>query len=116
LKAPRLFAPGRTALGIDPDTLKISCRIDLRYTVERAYNLSNGATPRPIPIKKRVKNMKDLNKELTKFITKVLVSEGYESSAVSYVLGEYDLVSYLLEDSLKVIKEQVTDIAKVMEI
>jgi hypothetical protein len=60
--------------------------------------------------------MKDLNKELTKFITKVLVSEGYESSAVTYVLGQYDLVSYLLEDSLKVIKEQVTDIAKVMEI
>lgn len=60
--------------------------------------------------------MKDLNKELTKFITKVLVSEGYDNGAVTYVLGEYDLFSYLLEDSLKIIKEQITDISKVMEI
>lgn len=60
--------------------------------------------------------MKDLEKKLNNFITKVLVSEGYESSAVSYVLGEYDLVSYLLEDSLKVIKEQINDVTKVMEI
>jgi len=60
--------------------------------------------------------MSTLNKDLTKLITKALISEGYESSAVSYVLGQYDLVSYLLEDNLKIIKEQITDITKVMEI
>jgi len=60
--------------------------------------------------------MKDINKDLNKLITKVLVSDGYDNGAVTYVLGNYDLYSYLLEDSLKVIKEQVTDISKVMEI
>jgi hypothetical protein len=60
--------------------------------------------------------MKDINKELSKFITKVLVAQGYDSGAANYVLGEYDLYSYLLEDSLKVIKDQINDISKVMEI
>ena len=59
---------------------------------------------------------KDINKDLTNLITKVLVNDGYDKGAVTYVLGAYDLYSYLLEDSLKVIKEQITDITKVMEI
>jgi hypothetical protein len=58
----------------------------------------------------------DINKELTNLISKVLVSEGYDKGAAAYVLSNYDLYSYLIEDSLKVIKEQITDITKVMEI
>ena len=60
--------------------------------------------------------MKDINKDIANLITKVLVSQGYDKGAVTYVLGEYDLYSYLLEDNLKVIKEQVSSIVKVMEI
>ena len=59
---------------------------------------------------------KDINKDLTNLIIKVLVNDGYDKGAVTYVLSVYDLYSYLLEDSLRVIKEQVTDISKVMEI
>jgi hypothetical protein len=58
----------------------------------------------------------DINKELTNLITKVLVSEGYDKSAAAYVLSNYDLYSYLIEDSLKVIKDQVGSISRVMEI
>jgi hypothetical protein len=60
--------------------------------------------------------MKDINKDLTKLITKVLISDGYDKGAITYVLGNYDLYCYLLEDSLKVIKDQIADISKVMEI
>ena len=60
--------------------------------------------------------MKDINKDLTNLITKVLVNDGYDKGAVTYVLSAYDLYSYLLEDSLKVFKEQITDITIVMEI
>jgi hypothetical protein len=60
--------------------------------------------------------MKDINRDIANLITKVLVNDGYDKGAVTYVLGEYDLYSYLLEDNLKVIKEQITNISKVMEI
>jgi hypothetical protein len=60
--------------------------------------------------------MKDINKELNKFLTRVLVNQGYDKGAVAYVLGEYDLFSYLLEDRIRVIENQINDISKVMEI
>jgi hypothetical protein len=60
--------------------------------------------------------MKDINTRLNKFITKVLVDQGYDKHATAYVLGEYDLFSYLLEDRIRVIESQINDITKVMEI
>ena len=54
--------------------------------------------------------------QLRKVITAHLLREGHDVRAVEYVLSNYDLTSYLLEDPLKIITEQVNRVSKAVEI
>lgn len=53
---------------------------------------------------------------LRKIITAHLLREGHDVRAIEYVLSNYDLTSYLLEDPLKIINEQVNRVSKAVEI
>jgi len=54
--------------------------------------------------------------QLRKVITGHLLREGYDEAAITFVLSNYDLTSYLLEDPLKIITEQVNRVSKAVEI
>ena len=54
--------------------------------------------------------------QLRKVITAHLLREGHDVRAIEYVLSNYDLTSYLLEDPLKIINEQVERVSKAVEI
>lgn len=54
--------------------------------------------------------------QLRKVITAHLLCEGHDVRAIEYVLSNYDLTSYLLEDPLKIIIEQVNRVSKAVEI
>ena len=53
---------------------------------------------------------------LRKIITAHLLREGHDVRAIEYVLSNYDLTSYLLEDPLKIINEQVERVSKAVAI
>ena len=57
-----------------------------------------------------------IDRELAKVITKCLLDEGYQLNAIKYVLSNYDLTSYLLDDALKIMGEQCADVSQAMAI
>jgi hypothetical protein len=59
---------------------------------------------------------KQIEKELAKVITKCLLNEGYDSNAIAFVLSEYDLVSYVLDEPLRIMSKQVEAVSKAVEI
>jgi hypothetical protein len=59
---------------------------------------------------------KQIEKELSKVITKYLLNDGHDINAIKFVLSNYDLTSYLLDEPLKIITEQVEAVAKAVEI
>ena len=71
------------------------------------------------PHKERVKKMKkqiDIEKELSKVITNSLLDDGYELNAIKFVLSNYDLTSYLLDEPLRIITEQVEAVTEAVAI
>jgi hypothetical protein len=58
----------------------------------------------------------NVEKELSKVVTKCLLNNGFDAEAIKFVLSNYDLTSYLLDEPLKIITEQVEAVAKAVAI
>ena len=58
----------------------------------------------------------DIEKELSKVITNSLLQDGYELNAIKFVLSNYDLTSYLLDEPLRIITEQVEAVTEAVAI
>jgi hypothetical protein len=58
----------------------------------------------------------NIEKELAKVITNSLLEQGYELNAIKFVLSKYDLTSYLLDEPLRIITEQIEAVSKAVEI
>lgn len=58
----------------------------------------------------------NVEKELAKVVTKCLLNEGYELNAIKFVLSNYDLTSYLLEEPLRVISSQLAAVTEAVAI
>jgi len=59
---------------------------------------------------------KQIEKELAKVVIKCLLNEGYNAKAIAYVLSNYDLTSYLLDEPLRIMGEQIEAVSKAVEI
>ena len=57
-----------------------------------------------------------IEKELAKVVTKCLLDNGFDAEAIKFVLTNYDLTSYLLDDALKVISLQVAAVTEAVAI
>ena len=55
-------------------------------------------------------------KGLRKVITECLLREGHDVRAIEYVLSNYDLTCYLLDDFLPILNKQVSQVSKAVEI
>ncbi len=58
----------------------------------------------------------NIEKELAKVVTKCLLNNGFDAEAIKFVLSNYDLTSYLLDDALRIMSLQVEAVAKAVEI
>jgi hypothetical protein len=58
----------------------------------------------------------NIEQQLAKVITNSLLQDGHDIKAIKFVLSNYDLTSYLLDEPLKIITEQVEAVAKAVEI
>jgi hypothetical protein len=58
----------------------------------------------------------NVEKELTKVVTKCLLDNGFDADAIKFVLSNYDLTSYLLDDALSIMGNQAEAVAKAVEI
>lgn len=58
----------------------------------------------------------NVEKELTKVVTKCLLDNGCDAKAIAFVLSKYDLTSYLLDDALDIMSNQAEAVAKAVAI
>ena len=58
----------------------------------------------------------NVEKELTKVVTKCLLDNGFDVEAIKFVLTNYDLTSYLLDEPLRVIGQQVAAVTEAVSI
>ena len=58
----------------------------------------------------------NVEKELTKVVTKCLLDNGFDVEAIKFVLTNYDLTSYLLDEPLRVIGQQVAAVTEAVAI
>jgi hypothetical protein len=58
----------------------------------------------------------DIEQQLAKVITNSLLQDGHDVKAIKFVLSNYDLTSYLLDEPLRIITEQVEAVTKAVEI
>jgi hypothetical protein len=68
------------------------------------------------PTKGDNKMNKQIEKELAKVITKCLLNDGHDIRAIEFVLSKYDLTSYLLDEPLRIITEQVEAVSEAVSI
>ena len=54
--------------------------------------------------------------QLRKVITAHLLREGHDEAAIKYVLSNYDLTCYLLDEPLVIITQQVRQVEKAVAI
>ena len=58
----------------------------------------------------------NVEKELTKVVTKCLLDNGFDVEAIKFVLTNYDLTSYLLDEPLRVIGRQLAAVTEAVSI
>ncbi len=58
----------------------------------------------------------NVEKELAKVVTKCLLDNGFDVEAIKFVLSNYDLTSYLLDDALRIMSSQVAAVTEAVAI
>jgi hypothetical protein len=58
----------------------------------------------------------NIEQQLAKVITNSLLKDGHDINAIKFVLSNYDLTSYLLDEPLKIITEQVEAVTEAVAI
>jgi hypothetical protein len=58
----------------------------------------------------------NVEKELSKVVTKCLLNNGFDAEAIKFVLSNYDLTSYLLDDALRIMSSQVAAVTEAVAI
>jgi hypothetical protein len=58
----------------------------------------------------------NIEQQLAKVITNSLLQDGHDIKAIKFVLSNYDLTSYLLDEPLKIITEQVAAVTEAVAI